>query len=515
MSDILLTRFWFIFVIAAVITPLCVPSARAEKTIISLDDFKVAGSITMGGAAFHLPNTNFGAGSYALRNDGQYSHRSSVTYAEFFGKPSLSAYWNTPWRFGIFGSVSAVGSATLGDGDAEILSQTSGGPTAVTLEDANGGLSIPLAINGGHQTLIVEGGRQRFQIDDGFLIGKGTYSTGDLGSWWYAPRYAFSGPGTIRFEGENLRFDAFLLQSASNADVSRGFSRPQTDFVGFDITLFQNRENGHGGSIYEDRESYLTLSYFNVIKSDMSNQYDYSSRADRNGMNVAAISFGGSILHTIDTNISKDFTLYGNFVSQQNSHPGNGYKAVNAYGLYIEPGYTFSKLPWEPHIFYRYMRLSGDKSEKSSVKNGYDTFFLYNGRRFTYGGYWPGEIVGLYLAPLSNLVVNQIDVSLTYPLHLTGVEDALRFGVHLYDLAMIHPTGMGLPPKTSRKISDEVDFSAEYKLNSAISGAITGGVAFAAPAGKALALSSIPSGQKAPHIGNTSGVIEMFFFNSF
>ena len=161
------------------------------------------------------------------------------------------------------------------------------------------------------------------------------------------------------------------------------------------------------------------------------------------------------------------------------------------------------------------MRLSGNKNTNGTVKRGYDTFFLYNGRRFAYGGYWPGEIVGLYLAPLSDLTVNQIDITGTAPVHLNGTEDELRLGIHFYDLSLIHPTGMGLKPQTGKKISNEINFTAEYKLNPALSGAIVGGVAFSGPSGKALARSDIPSGEKIPNINSTSGVMEMFFFNSF
>ena len=92
--------------------------------------------------------------------------------------------------------------------------------------------------------------------------------------------------------------------------------------------------------------AYITLTYFNVIKADTSAQYDYSSRADRKGMNIAALSWGGNVFPSDWHGPSKNITLYGNFVSQQNSHGGNGYSSVSAYGLYVEPGYTFTTLSW-------------------------------------------------------------------------------------------------------------------------------------------------------------------------
>jgi hypothetical protein len=489
--------------------------ARAEKTLVSVKGLTIQGGLDIGGDAFYLPNTNFGAGSYELHKSGRYTRNSNVSYGELYGKPMLSGKWLTPWGFNVFGLISAVGSTTLGDGDAEGVSQTSGTPRAVTLEDANAGVEIPFHFNGGQQKLVIEGGRQRFQIDDGFLIGKGTYSSGDKGGWWYAPRYAFSGPGAIKFEGESIRGDIFMLESNSNNVMDRGYDRPETKFVGFDVTLFRNKAGGKGGSVYEDRAAYVTLTYFHVRDADTSSHYDYSSRADRNGMNVAALSWGGTVVPVKALGISKNFTFYGDFVAQENSHAGNGYNSVEAYGMYFEPGYTFSMLPWKPHIFYRYTRFSGNKTSNGTVKRGYDTFFLYDGRRYTYGGYWPGEIVGMYLAPLSDLNIHQVDLTGVPPVHLFKKDDELKLGVHFYDLSLIHPAGMGLKPGTGNHISDEVDFTAEYMLDPTTSGAVAGGVAFAGPSGKALAKSGVPTGEPIPRMDGTAGVLEVYFYKHF
>lgn len=502
------------FLVAALAATKVTP-ARADHTIVSVKGLTISGGLDIGGDAFYLPNTNFGGGSYALHKSGRYTRNSNTTYGELYGKPMLSAQWDTNWGFSAFGLISAIGSTTLGDGDAESLSQTSGTPRQVTLEDANGGIEIPLRIAGGHQKLIIEGGRQRFQVDDGFLIGKGTYSSGDRGAWWYAPRYAFAGPGVIKFEADSFRADVFMLENNTNNEQDRGYDRPQTKFEGFDVTWFRNKPGGKGGSVYEDREAYVTLTYFHVRDANISSTYDYSSRADRNGMNVAALSWGGKPIPIKQLGISKNFTFYGDFVAEENRHPGNGYKSVEAYGMFFEPGYTFSMLPWKPHIFYRYTRFSGNKNPTGTVKRGYDTFFLYDGRRYTYGGYWPGEIVGMYLAPLSDLEIHQIDLTGIPPVHLFKKDDELKVGVHFYDLSLIHTTGMGLKASTNRHISDEVDFTAEYMFDANTSGALAGGVAFAGPSGRALAKSGVPGGEPMPPIHGTAGVMEAYFYKHF
>lgn len=489
--------------------------AQADITLVSLRGLTIQAGLDIGGSAFYVPHVNFGAGSYAPRPSGGYRHTRSPVYGELYGKPILTGRWALKNGFAVIGKASAIGAATLGDGDAEEVSQTSCTPHSIYLEEANLGLEIPLRLAGKPQTLTVLGGRQAFAVDDGFLIGKGTYSSGNRGAWWYAPRFAFSGPGVIKLEGNPVRADVFMLESNTDNDIDRGYDRPKTKFVGFDVSWFVNRAGGHGENTYADRAAYVTLTYFHVTQADTSASYNYSARSDREGMNVASLSWGGTLVPIKRLGISKNFTFYGNFVSQQNSHAGNGYKSVEAYAMFFEPGYRFSMLPWTPSFFYRYTRFGGSRNAQGSVKRSYDTLFLYDGKRYTYGGYWPGEIVGMYLAPLSNLEVHQLDLTVTPPVHLLHSKDSLKLGLHYYNLSLLYPTGAGLKAGTGRHVSDELDISAEYTLNATTSAALAGGVAFSGPAGRALARAGVPQVQAMPQIGHHAGIIEGYFFKHF
>ena len=486
--------------------------ASADVTLFSRKDITLNAALDIGGDAFYFPNANFGTGSYAPHKAGYYTRTKNVGLGELYGQPMLSGTWQTPWGFSVFGLVSAIGSTTLGDGDAESVSQTSGTPRQVNLEDANLGVKIPL---NGKRRLIIEGGRQKFQIDDGFLMGKGAYSSGERGAWWYAPRFAFSGPGVIKYEGTSIRSDVFMLENNSNNRQTYGNDKPETKFVGFDVTLFRSRPDGDGGSSYGDRAAYVTLTYFYVRHADKGAAYDYSNRADRQGMSVTALSWGGTPFAMKSRPFTKNITFYGNFVSEQNSHAGNGYKGVSAYAVYVEPGYTFSRVPWRPHVFYRYTRFSGGRDPHSRTKHNYDTFFLYDGARYTYGGYWPGEIVGNNMSPLSNMEVHQFDITGVPPVHLLKKDDELKLGLHFYDLAYLYPTGAGLPAGTKRHMSDEVNVSAEYAFDANTSGAIAAGAAFSGPAGRALAKAGVPDGQTMPKIHGASGVMEIYFYKHF
>lgn len=487
----------------------------AEQTIFSGKNFSIQTGLDIGLDAFYLPHTNFGAGSYSPLKSGGYKKNANSVYSEYYGKPMLSLQWVTPYGFKVFGLISAVGSGTLGDGDAGIQSQTSGYPHQITLEDANAGVEIPLHLSNLHQKIVIEGGQQRFQVDDGFLIGKGAYSTGKRGAWWYAPRYDFFGPGTIKYEGESLRGDIFMLENNSDNDADRGYDRPKTKFVGFDVTWFRKKPGRPSGEAYENRETYVTLTYFHIRSADTSASYDYASRGNRGGLNVAALSWGGTPFSHAHFKPVRNLSLFGNFVEEVSGHAGNGYQSVEAYGLYTEAGYTFSGMPWKPHIFYRYTRLSGSKNPQGTVKRSYDTLFLYSGRRYAYGGYWPGEIVGMYLAPLSDLEIQQFDVTAIPTVHLFAATDELRLGLHYYDLSLIYPTGVGLKASTGRRISDEVDLTAEYSLSPTFSIAFVGGIAVAGPAGRALAKAGVPTGEPLPKIGNVSGIMETYLYKHF
>ena len=487
----------------------------AEVTFVSTKRLSLQGSLDIGGDFFALPHSNFGAGSYAKLPSGDYKRHGDVSYSEFFGKPAVTGRWDTPWGFSVIGKASAVGSGTVGDGDAMSISQTAGGPSAVTWEEGYLGVVVPFKLLHTKQTLTVQGGRQAFTIDDGFLVGKGGYSTTGTGAWWYAPRYAFAGPGTIKIEGENTRADIFMLENSTNNQRAQGNDRPRTKFVGFDFSWFINTKGGNGGKNYFDRKAYVTLTYFHVLDADVSSTYDYAVRADRRGMNVTSLSWGGNVLPVKALNMENDFTFYGNFVSEQNSHAGNGYTGVQAFGMYFEPGYTFSKLPWKPHVFYRYTRYGGAKNTTDKVKRNYDPFFLYDGKRYVYGGYWPGEIVGMYLAPLSDLEIHQFDVTATPPIHLFKRKDEVKLGVHYYDLSLIHVEGMWLPKGTGRHISREVDLTVEYNMDDTTSFALGGGVAFAGPAGRSLAAASIPTGYQLHNLGEHAGVFEGYFYKHF
>lgn len=484
--------------------------------IVSFQKEKVSLSLSMdvGGVGIYLPNTNFGGGSYVIHKNNRITKNSNTTYGELYAYPVLDGTWQTPWHFDILGQISTVASTTLGDGDGMSISQTAGNKKGINIEDANLGVRFPFSINNTEQSISIIGGKQRFAIDDGFLLGKGTYNS-NSGAWWYAPRFAFNGPGTIKYEGQSSRADIFMLENNSDNSYNHNNDWPKTKFIGFDISLFKKKQGAKNGADYKNRSAYVTMTYIHVRDADSSSHYDDNIRGNRNGMNIVGLSFGGVFVPINWLNINKNFTFYGNFVGQQNSHGNNQYRSTEAYGMYIEPGYTFSNLSWKPHIFYRYTRFSGNKNPNGTVKRSYDPFFLIDGKRYTYGGYWPGEIVGMYMVGLSNLQIQQFDITAVPPVHFFTKNDSLTLGVHFYNLSLIHPTGAGFKRGSSHHISNEIDFSGEYNLDENTSFSLLGGVAFSGPVAKKLAINNAPKYVSPNQIGSTSGVLEAYFYKHF
>ncbi|AHJ67654.1 putative membrane spanning protein [Granulibacter bethesdensis] len=473
---------------------------------------RIQAFMELGGVIMNGANINFGAGSIVYHDGRPVANRGPVT-AELYFKPGVMASHH--FNIGtLYGAVNAIGTKTVGHGDFEQFSQTGHEPFYMGLEEAYLGFETNLASGGGKDVVAIQGGRQVFKIDDGFLVGRGTYNTGGRAAWWYAPRMAFSGPGVIKFDGHPVRADIFALEVNSDAGLTYGFDRPRSSFAGFDVTLFRSKPGLDGAPTYANREAYVTLTYFNIYDSDKSSTYNYTSRANRDGMNVYSLSFGGSFVPIKALGIRKNFTLYGQYVGEQNSNASQGYQRVDAYAYYIEPGYSFSDLPWSPSVYYRRTTYSGENNPKGTVKRSYDPLFLYNGSRKLYGGYFSGEVVGEYLMGYSGYDVNQVGITLNPPFHVFKHDDKTAFNIIYYNVLMNHPSQYGLNTG-SNKYSDEVDVSVNYQYSPTISGAMLAGVAFPGRNGLANVASYQPATGNQPVVGGNAYVLEAFIYTRF
>ncbi|WP_148299356.1 alginate export family protein [Komagataeibacter kakiaceti] len=480
--------------------------------LLDRNGFNLKAFLELGGDAIFVPHANFGAGSYP--SSSSRTARRSPVYSELFETFGLDCTAALGRRISLTARASAINATTLGDGDAQEVSSTSGYPDFIGLEEANIGLRYRFR-DTSKDALLLLLGRQRFIVDDGFLLAKGTYNGGDRAAWMYAPRFAFSGPGVLTLQTAPVRADFFVLQNNSNQVLARGDDRPETKFAGFDTTWFINGPSGDGRSVYKARAAYMTLTYFYIYDADTSLTFNNSVRGDRKGMQVGSMAFGAifsQIPHVRRwPEWIRGLEIHGHYVIEYNNEVANGYSGTSAWATYAEPAYTFFSHTWKPRISYRFVEYSGGKNPSGGEKHSYDTMFQIDGTRMFYGGYWPGEISGNYLARLSDLRVHQIDLTVTPPIHLASTQDTVKLGLHYYNLSIPHPRGLYLS-QNDHRFSNELDFSMEWNVTPATSISFATGAALSSRAARAFAR----SGQigRPLNIGDWSGIVEMYFSQS-
>lgn len=442
--------------------------------------FEATGQLGLGFGLFAVPNAQFGGGSADGRTGATAKIENSPTYFDAYAKPQLNLRYDLGGSK-LYATTSGVVVGTLGDGDANATTTTPGQPWDVDLEEAYVGYSFaaPFGKEGG--TIAIQGGRQSFVLDDGFVIGDGTYDQGSRGAYYMAPRTAFNGYGVVKFNTNPVRGDIFLLRSNflslrdSGNNVGDG---QETTFAGFSVTLFEDaeREGADGSSVYLDRKRYVTASYFKILDSSTPQVNGGASSSTnlagdtRKNLNVLSFAAGGQVLPSWSA-----FSIYGNYVSQwRDRDAAASLYEVRADALYIEPGYTFEEAPWTPMVYYRYSYFSGDNNTADTKTESYDPLFYMNSPRRFFATGFSGEIGGQYNFFNQNLNIQQFGVRGTPSFHIANDEDSLTLGLNFFRYSREKPAA-----GNSDHLADELNLTAEYTLNANIFTTAAAGVAWA------------------------------------
>jgi hypothetical protein len=459
-------------------------------------DTRVTISGLAGIGAYAVPRANFGTGSYDIRTVREFSQglRNDVgrpvrspAWGEAFLKPSLRFTHDLASGGSVFGEVSAVLATTFGDGDATVTSFTRGNPRSISIEQAYLGYRAtpPFGLKG--DSLVVQIGRQDFILDDGFLIHLARFNIGRQSNFYLSPRGAFDGWGTVRLNTAPVRGDIFVLSTPVDNKAGYGnrdfvADQPNTDFAGFDVEWFEPvaRKEANAAVNFLDRARYLNFTYLTIFNSDRDRRlYGDDSPfywARRKGLHVFSLSGGGTLIPIRSLALDRNGSLYFQYVRQLNWTRG---RKVDATAFYIEPGYAFSDVAWSPAISYRYSYFSGNRAAPGApfrTKRSYDPLFLGGGFRDYLGNWGPGEIIGTYMLPSSNLVVHQLELKLTAPFHLAREGDALQFELLAYQFLLDRTA----PARaTSRRFAREIDVSARYVYDERTTAAVVLGAAFA------------------------------------
>jgi hypothetical protein len=387
---------------------------------------------------FGVTNAQNGLGSLSSHGVRQGGRR----WVEGFVTPGLEAEYRLNDGT-LYGATRVTASVTRGDGEAQRNSVTDMNPASLSLSEAylgwKSGQTFAVL---GENAVDVSAGRQGFVIGDGFLIADGTLDSFRRNNHVVGPRAAFDRTAILRLNTEPVRVDLFRLESNTDQHYMRGKDSAATALQGANIEWFASTAKDEGRSDYEARQWYLGLTVLNITDADE------AISATRDGMNVTAIRSGGTLLSALGDGW-QDAALYSEFARQRNDTAG---RRLRAEAWYVEPQYTFSALPWQPRLSYRYMHFSGDGNTGDSIGRSWDPLFSAGGPR-GYGTWDLGEIYARYVGSNSNLNSHMVHLKLQ-------PDEALSLGAILYRHSYDKPdTANGV---TSDRLQDEVNVYAVW-----------------------------------------------------
>jgi hypothetical protein len=405
---------------------------------LNFGDLELGLTLDAGLGLFGVTNAQNGLGSLSSHGVRQGGRR----WAEGYVTPGLEAEYQLN-DSALYGGVRATASITRGDGEAQRNAVTDMRPESLSLSEAYLGWKSGQSFAAlGEDAVDASIGRQGFVVGDGFLIADGTLDSFRRNNHVVGPREAFDRTAILRLNTAPIRADLFRLESNTDQSFMRGKDSAATALHGANVEWFTSAARDEGRSEYEARQWYLGATVLNITDADE------AISPPRDGMNVYSIRSGGALLSALGGGW-QDAALYSEFARQRNDTAG---RRLRAEAWYVEPQYTFSTLPWQPRLSYRYMHFSGDSDTGDSISRGWDPLFTAGGPR-GYGTWDLGEIYARYVGSNSNLNSHMVHLKLQ-------PEADLSLGAILYRHSYDKPdTANGV---TSDRLQDEVNVYAVW-----------------------------------------------------
>lgn len=334
----------------------------------------------------------------AFRTSEDYLGEGGKSWREGYLKATLTGQTTLSSGATLRGGLGGITLGTWGDGDAG--GYTVGGERRTKIENAYVGWA---SAGGG---LDLSFGRQQFQLGDGFLIasdpvsiGKGFAPLGVQvnrgGAYYLAGQKSFDRTAIARFDPAGpLRGDAFWLKSDNPYQQN-------TELAGLNVEHV------------DEQRGTLGASYLKIL--DVDRGAGLGLWDQRDGMNVYSVRGQGSL------GVENLFLSF-EYVAQR-----GGRTAVknHANAWYVEGGWTFAQLPWQPNLNYRHARFSADKPG-TARNEAFDPLFFGMTRGF--GTWFQGEVASNYAGPANS--GNRVD---RLELTLNPRED-LSIGLQYWDI---------------------------------------------------------------------------------
>lgn len=348
--------------------------------------------------------------SYAIARD----QPGSTSWREGYIKYGLSADQALDSVGSLYGAFAMLSSATWGDGDAAGFSD--GSERTSKIEDAylgwKSGNLVPML---GEDGIDLSFGKQMIAVGDGFLLqgdslnvgqglAEGQFNRG--GAYYLKARKSFDKTAVLRLGGSSgWRGDLMWLQSDNRAQANTELHV---------ATLEHVADAGTVG-----------LTYIGTTHVD--EQYASPLQLERDGMKTYSLRGQGNA--GVD-----NLFLSGEYAKQDKPH------TATEDAWYLEAGWTFADLPWQPNLSYRYSRFSDQ----------YDTLFYGLGRGL--GTWFQGEVAGNYAGPFnSNARVQKVGL-------VVSPTPALNLGVMGFHFDTIDRSLGNVDGR-------EVDLYAEWTIN--------------------------------------------------
>ncbi|WP_430397843.1 alginate export family protein [Ferrovibrio sp.] len=385
---------------------------------------------------FSVTNPQFGGASNSPNGE----RAGKRNWFEGFVKPGLGI--EQPIGDGTaYAGLSAIGSFTRGNGEAQATAGTAQQPDYFALEDAFIGWRSGATFAAlGEDAVDISAGNQGFSIGDGFLIVDGTAEGWRRGAYVMGPRGAFERTAILKLNTDPVRADFFHLAGRVDQKRMRGNDSPGTQLYGANLEWFGSAHLDHGRSEYEERAWYLGATYLHIYDADTTAT---GGGANRDGLNVYALRAG-----LVPSDKFYGIGFFGEFAVQENDKTGS---KVKAKAWYAEPQYTASALPWQPRLSYRFSRFSGDDNTNDTTDKSWDSLYSGGGPR-GFGTWDQGEIYARYIGGNSNLRSQMIHLKLQ-------PDEALSLGgiYYRHDFDAV-PNGA-----SSRRLMDEVNLYAQWE----------------------------------------------------
>ncbi|MVW85785.1 hypothetical protein EI969_07500 [Pseudomonas sp. PB101] len=341
----------------------------------------------------------------------------SVRWQEGFVRYGLSGEQRFPSATdsSLYSELNVASYGTWGEGDAGGFTDGSERRTAFDKAYAgwrSGGLLPALGKDG----IDISVGSQKVSVGDGFIINGDGLSVGKSfgdgsrnrgGAYYLTPRNAFEQTAWLRLGGkQGLRGDLIWIKSDNEAKAKPELGVAVLEHVGDTGTLGLTYVKGLG------------------VDDKLANPFS----VQRDGLEVTSLRGQGNVG-------VKDLFLSFEYARQDK-------QLGDESAWYVEGGWTFSDVAWQPRVGYRYTRYS----------ENYDP--LFSGFSRGYGTWFQGEVAGNYSGPFqSNAGIHMLSLGLT-----PGPDVVM--GVLYFDFDTLAP----LNPRTGDLSGKEVDVYMDWTV---------------------------------------------------